>query len=90
MQCEESLCLGDYLSKQPRCDSAPAYSSHGSLSNSWLAYAGITNIRFSEEHISSGEKLTIRPIPGLAVNEESIPEKQSFLSAVRATSLATG
>ena len=69
--------------------SASAYSSLRSFSNSWLVYAGITNIRFSEEHISSGEKLTIRPIPGLAVNEESIPEKQSFLSAVRATSLAT-
>lgn len=78
MHCEESLCLGDYLSKQPRCNTAPAYSSLRSFSNSWLVYAGITNIRFSEEHISSGEKLTIWPLSDSAVNERSIPEKALF------------
>ena len=80
MHCEESLCLGGYLSKQPRCNTAPAYSSLRSFSNSWLVYAGITNIRFSDGHIS-GVKSPIWPLSDSAVNERSIPEKASFAAS---------
>ena len=77
------------MSKQPRYDTASAYSSLRSFSNSWLVYAGITNIRFSDGHISSGAKSPIWPLSDSAVNERSIPEKAIFAVVVRATPLAT-